>query len=91
MGSEPKRYKVVLKPSAADTLASLSKKDQRLVAKRIDSLALEPRPPDAEKLDKNLYRIRSGNYRILYQVDDNLLKVLVVAIGDRKDVYRFLK
>ena len=54
------------------------------------SLADDPRPPGAEKLagvgDK--YRIRQGNYRILYEIQDDILVVTVVKIGDRKEVYR---
>jgi mRNA interferase RelE/StbE len=53
---------------------------------------MDPRPPGAKKLadSDKLYRIRSGNYRIVYQVEDEILLVLVVKIGDRKDVYRNL-
>ena len=93
MASEPKRYAVALKPAAEQTLAGLSRKDQRLVANRIDALAANPRPAGVEKLKgvEGLYRVRSGNYRILYTIEDAALKVLVVTIGDRRDVYRFRK
>ena len=90
MASEPKRYSVALKPSAAETLAKLSVKDQRMVAKRIEALAETPRPQGVEKMkgEANLYRVRSGDYRILYMIEDAVLKVLVLTVGNRKDIYR---
>jgi mRNA interferase RelE/StbE len=56
----------------------------------IDSLAANPRPQGVEKMkgEKNLYRVRTGDYRILYTIEDRKLIVLVVKIGNRRDVYR---
>jgi mRNA interferase RelE/StbE len=53
-------------------------------------LAEDPRPAGVEKLAnaENTYRIRQGNYRILYEIDDHARRVRVMKIGDRKDVYR---
>ena len=92
MGSDPTRYAVFLKPSAAATLTGLPQKDQKLVGRRIDALATNPRPRGVEKLQgaDELYRIRSGDYRIIYQIEDAVLKVLVIKIGQRGDVYRGL-
>jgi mRNA interferase RelE/StbE len=92
LGSEPKRYAVFFKPSAAATLAELPRKDQKLIGKRIDALAANPRPRGVEKLQgaDELYRVRSGDYRIIYQIEDAVLKVLVMKIGQRGDVYRGL-
>jgi mRNA interferase RelE/StbE len=92
LGSEPKRYAVFFKPSAAATLAVLPRKDQKLVGRRIDALAVNPRPRGVEKLQgaDELYRVRSGDYRIIYQIEDAVLKVLVMKIGQRGDVYRGL-
>jgi mRNA interferase RelE/StbE len=86
-----KTYAVVLKPGAVRVLERLPKKDQRIVGKRIDSLKTDPRKK-GEKLkgQDSLYRIRAGNLRIIYEVHDNVCRVLVVTIGDRKDVYRRL-
>ena len=93
MASEPRRYHVSLKPAAERALAKLSKKNQKALASRIEALALAPRPRGAEKLKgaADLYRIRSGDFRIIYQVHDDVLRVLVVIIGDRKDIYDRLK
>ena len=93
MGSEPRRYNVSLKPAAERALAKLSKRNQKTIASRIEALALTPRPRGAEKLKGavDLYRIRSGDFRIIYQVQGDVLRVLVVIIGDRKDIYDRLK
>ena len=57
---------------------------------RIDSLADNPRPPDTKKLSgaEELYRIRVGDYRVLYAIQDKVLLVLVVKVGHRREVYR---
>ena len=93
MGSEPRRYQVSLKPSAERELAGLPKKDQKKVARKIQELARNPRPHRVEKIQggEDLYRVRAGDYRIIYQVEDKVLVVLVVTIGHRGDVYRVLK
>ena len=63
---------------------------QTQIGARIDALRSEPRPDGSQKLKgmDGLYRIRSGDYRIVYVIRDDRLLVLVVRIGDRKDVYR---
>lgn len=80
-------------PAAKRDIKKLRKtriKDARLLATVIDGLGKDPRPFNAEKLtdgDK-LYRIRSGNLRVIYQIRDNELVVVVAKVGDRKDVYK---
>jgi mRNA interferase RelE/StbE len=56
---------------------------------KIEALAEEPRPGGAKKLKgtEGTYRVRSGDYRILYTIADDVLLVVVVTVGDRKDVY----
>jgi len=85
-------YEVRLKPSAERALRKLPREIQRRVAKRLDSLADDPRPPGCEKLagDDRLFRVRAGDYRVVYEVSDDDLIVLVVTIGHRSDVYRRL-
>ncbi len=63
---------------------------RRRIASRIDALAREPRPPGAKLLagPERFYRVRVGDYRVVYQVMDKVLRVLVVRIGHRRDVYR---
>jgi len=69
-------------------LESLPPKDLARVTKRIDGLAADPRPPGCEKLPgQHRYRVRQGDYRILYEVDDLRLAVTIVKIGHRREVY----
>ena len=83
-------YAVELKPAAVRTLAKLPKDAQRAVRSRIDALSDNPLPPKVKKLEgeENLYRIRVGDYRIVYQIQKEILLILVVKIGHRKGVYR---
>jgi mRNA interferase RelE/StbE len=68
------------------------KPDQRHIRKKIDGLSDEPYPPGAKKLHgkHEFFRLRSGNYRIVYTVEHERLIVLVVRIGHRREVYRNL-
>lgn len=83
-------YTIEVAPAAERALKALPKPIQTQIVRRIDKLAIEPRLQGVEKLtgEDHLYRIRSGDYRILYEIHDRKLLVLVVKIGDRKEVYR---
>jgi mRNA interferase RelE/StbE len=85
-------YTVAILPSALRQLAELPRHDQRRIKERIDRLAADPRPPGVKKLqgESDLFRLRSGNYRVIYSVEDVRLTVLVIRIGHRRDVYRGL-
>ena len=84
------RYSLRIKKSARKELASIATKaDRRRIISRIESLATNPRPSGALKLSgRERYRIRQGRYRILYTIEDTVLIIHVIKIGDRKDVYR---
>jgi mRNA interferase RelE/StbE len=88
----PRRYDVQLSRAAERSLAGLSKTDQGRIVARLRSLAENPRPSGVKKLEGagDLYRIRSGDYRILYQIEDARLVVFVVDVGNRRDIYRSL-
>jgi mRNA interferase RelE/StbE len=91
LSSAAESYKLQIKESAAKELESLgNKKDRGRMAARIAALANDPRPQGSEKLagEQNKYRVRQGNFRIVYSVDDRNRIVLIVKIGDRKEVYR---
>ena len=83
-------YRIAFKPSAADGLRALPKKDQKRIAARVDALAEDPFPSGAKKLSgkENIYRVRTGDYRVIYEVRKNVLLILVLKIGHRKEVYR---
>ena len=85
-------YRIEVKPSAADVLARIPQPHRGRIERKIDRLADNPRPGGAKALQGrlSLYRIRVGDYRVIYQVQDNALLVLVVRIGSRGDVYRHL-
>ena len=82
-------YKIFIKPSAKKELESLPQNDLITIVEKIKNLSLDPRPHGAEKLSgDDKYRIRQGNYRIVYSIGDDNLIVVVVKIGHRRDVYR---
>ncbi len=82
-------YSIVFKQSVAKDLRPIPKKDVQRILKRIDGLADDPRPAGAEKLSADeKYRIRQGNYRILYTIEDDIITVTIVKVGHRRDVYR---
>ncbi len=83
------KYRILLRKSAAGELDRLAGKDLGRVIKRIRGLAAEPRPRGCEKLEaQERYRVRQGDYRIVYSVDDTACEVVVVKIGRRGEVYR---
>lgn len=82
-------YEVQLRESVVKTLARLPKRDVRRITKAIGGFARDPRPPGCKKLSgEEKYRLRQGNYRILYQIHDKVLEVWVVRVAHRKEVYR---
>ena len=84
-------YRIEFTPSARRDMRKLPRHIVPRVDERILSLAENPRPHNVEKLTgQNRYRVRVGNYRVVYHIHDDVLVVLVVAIGDRKEVYRRL-
>jgi mRNA interferase RelE/StbE len=86
-------YRIELSPSAARALRKLAPEARRRIARKIDTLAEDPRPADTVKLEgeSELYRVRVGDYRIVYTVRDAVLLVLIVAIGNRADIYKLLR
>ncbi len=84
-------YSVVLRRSAVAELEGVSQDtDRRRIVERIGALAHDPRPRGCEKLAgrNDRLRIRQGDYRVIYAVDDGKRVVTIVKIGHRKDVYR---
>ena len=84
-------YRLLIKASAGRELERLgTKSDRRRIVERIKALAEDPRPHGSEKLAgyTDRYRIRQGNFRVVYLIDDQRREVTVFKVGDRKDVYR---
>ena len=86
-------YKIVILPSARKAMEELGKRDRVRVDEKIVSLAENPRPHGAIALKgtgRSLWRLRVGDYRILYKIEDDRLLVIIVDVGNRRDVYRGL-
>ncbi len=82
-------YELQIKPSAVKEIEKLPRKDRPKIVQNIRALAGNPRPHGCEKLSaEEKYRVRQGDYRVVYSVDDNERVVLVVKVGHRKEVYR---
>lgn len=83
------KYKITIKKSAAKELEDIPKKDLRKIIKPIQSLAQNPRHQGVQKLSaKEQYRVRQGDYRIVYSIDDKKLIIDIVKIGHRREIYR---
>jgi mRNA interferase RelE/StbE len=82
-------YRIVFKQSVAKDLRQIPNKDVQRILRRIEGLANDPRPVGVEKLTGDeKYRIRQGDYRILYAIDDDVITVTIVKVGHRRHVNR---
>lgn len=83
-------YRVFLAPTAARQLRKLDPSARRRVQAAIELLAAEPRPPSATRLvgGAGEWRVRTGDYRLIYEIEDDRLVVLVLAVGHRREVYQ---
>ena len=83
-------YRIEFTSAAARDISKLTEDVQQRLMAKIDALAHEPRPFGVQKLQgrENRYRIRVGDYRIIYEIQDQILVVLIVRIGHRREVYR---
>jgi len=83
------QYRVIFRKSVYKDMRSIPRKDVRRILDVIKALEDDPRPPSTKKLSgQERYRIRQGNYRILYEIADDKLIVCVVKVGVRRDVCR---
>ena len=84
------RYEIRIARRAAKALAALERRDQQRIRAAIELLADNPRPPACVAMsgEHNAYRVRVGDYRIVYEVMDAVLIIHVVRVGHRREVYR---
>ena len=83
------KYKIEFKKSAFKELSTIPKADLKKIVNKINNLAINPMPKGYTKLTGyDLYRIRQGNYRILYSIESHFLIIYIIKIGHRKDVYK---
>jgi mRNA interferase RelE/StbE len=82
-------YRVEVAPAALRQLRKLDRAAQRRVQAAIELLATEPRPSGAKKLvgGNGEWRVRTGDYRVVYEVHDNVMLILAVAVGHRRGIY----
>jgi mRNA interferase RelE/StbE len=83
-------YRVEVAPAAVRQLRKLDPPARRRVQAAIELLKEEPRPSGAKKLvgGDGEWRVRTGDYRVVYEIRDSVLLILVVAVGHRRDIYR---
>jgi mRNA interferase RelE/StbE len=83
-------YRIEVSATAERQLRKLPRVDQVRIVRVIRALADDPRPPGCRKLTghDDVFRVRIGRYRVLYAIEDRRLVVIVLKVGDRKDVYR---
>jgi mRNA interferase RelE/StbE len=83
------RYKIVVRKSVAKDLRAIPRRDVAKILARFESLSADPRGPGCEKLSgQEKYRVRVGVYRILYEIRDEELVIVIVKVGHQRDVYR---
>jgi mRNA interferase RelE/StbE len=85
-------YKIEVKKSAAKALKKIPKADRKRIVDKIDSLAENPPSPETTKMKGNnpFHKIHVGDYRIIYEIQEAVLLILIVKVGHRKDIYRNL-
>jgi mRNA interferase RelE/StbE len=86
-------HDIKVSPAAARQLKKVDGRVLSQIAAKIDSLAIEPRPHGCEKLSgyDDLYRVRVGDYRIVYGVEDRLVLIVVLKVGNRAEVYQRIR
>ena len=83
------RYRIIVRKSVSKDLKGIPKKDVRRILAVIEALADDPRPQGTKKLSgQERYRLRQGDYRILYSIEDDRLIVCIVKLRHRREVYR---
>jgi mRNA interferase RelE/StbE len=82
-------YQVRITPLAERQLAALDKTPYQIIKSKIASLADNPRPPGCRKLrDRPGWRVRAGDYRILYEIEDDVKVIAILEVGHRREIYR---
>lgn len=82
-------YRIEIAPASERQIRKLEASVRVRILKKIATLRSNPRPVGVEKLtDTGLYRVRVGDYRLIYDIEDHILRVLILKVGDRKEVYK---
>ena len=82
-------YQIIIEKTARKEIQKINPADQITIIQAIKKLAYEPRPIGCKKLKGRMaWRVRAGDYRIIYEIQDNLLIVTIITVGHRRDVYK---
>ena len=83
-------YRIEVSATAERQIRRLPRGDQLRVVRAIQALSTDPRPPGCRKLSgyEDVFRVRIGRYRVLYSIEGRRLVIIILKVGDRKDVYR---
>ena len=82
------KYRIEFRKSVEKDLKAIPEKDSIRILQKIQALSFDPRPSTCKKLSgQDRYRIRQGNYRILYEICDDVLLITIVKTGHRRDIY----
>ena len=86
-------YRIEVTPRARKDLRALPARERKRVAHQIEALKTDPRPTGCKKLKgrEDFYRVRVGDYRVVYQIKDEVLLILIVRVGDRKEIYEIIR
>ena len=89
-GEMKNKYKIELHKCCKKDIKKIPRKVQNQIKDSIRELSIDPRPLNCVKMkgDNSLYRIRCGDYRVVYSIEDHVLLVLVIEIGHRSEIYR---
>jgi len=82
------KYDIKIEKRALKFLKNIDKKTQSKIVEKIYALSENPYQNSKKLVGREAYRIRVGNYRVIYEIDDNSVKIFVINIGHRKDIYR---
>lgn len=84
------QYKIAISATAERQLRKISREDAIRILRSISLLAVDPRPAGCRKMSgyEDIYRIRIGNYRVIYEIDGKRIVIVILKIGHRKDIYR---
>jgi mRNA interferase RelE/StbE len=83
------KYEISIKKSAVKELEDIQKKELQKIIEKIQSLSSHPRPQGSQKLSqKEQYRIRQGDDRVVYSIDDDNFEVHIIKVGHRREIYR---
>jgi len=83
------RYQVLIPKSVRKELDRLPKDVAQKILRRLAALEINPRPPDVKKLKgRDAWRIRIGDYRVIYEIHDRVLQIIVITVGHRREIYR---